>query len=253
MPERESMTRAPSRFRRPAVTILWSVYLIFWAGGVISYLLLGGPPKGSEWAAPAFLWLGGALMAVQFDRNTTLRLLLAGLLGWASEWIGVHTGFPFGRYHYTDALGLAIAGAPLAMIPAWILLAGYARSIVSRMGVSNRMATAALGACWMTAVDLLIDPLAAGPLAYWTWSDPGLYYGIPAINFAGWLAVSFGLMLIIGPGPAPRGPAWTGASVVAFFSVIAWGITGYFAVAAIGLALLAIQGYVRFIHIRPKS
>ena len=242
MPDDASMPSELSRAHRVATATIGLSYLLFWVGGVASYLLLGGPPKGSEWAAPAFLWIGAALMVLQFDSSTALRIALVGLAGWGSEWIGVHTGFPFGDYHYTDALGPAISGVPLAMIPAWILLAGYARAMISELGVSNRWAVALLGACWMTAVDLIIDPLAAGPLAYWSWAKPGIYFGIPATNFAGWFVISAGLMALVGPGPAPRGARWTGASIVVFFSVIALGAAGYQAVATLGLAILVIQG-----------
>lgn len=242
MLDRASMPRESSRVRRTATTTLWISYLLFWVGGVVSYLLLGGPPKGSEWAAPAFLWIGAALMVVQFDPPTALRIALAGWAGWASEWIGIHTGFPFGRYDYTDALGPAVAGAPLAMIPAWILLAGYARAIVGPLRICNPWAAAILGACWMTAVDLVIDPLAAGPLGYWHWAEPGFYFGIPATNFLGWFAVSTLLLRGIGPSaPAFRGAAKTGASIVIFFSVIAIHSDGVRPVAAIGLILLGLQ------------
>jgi Carotenoid biosynthesis protein len=45
-------------------------------------------------------------------------------------------------------------------------------------------------AAWMTAIDLLIDRLAAVALGYWRGAAPGAYYGIPARNFLGWFIVS---------------------------------------------------------------
>lgn len=217
------------------------VFLLFWIGGLASYRILGGPPPGSEWAAPAFLWMGGMLMAAQFPPRVAIKLLVAGMAGWASEWLGVKTGFPFGGYQYTDALGPAMAGAPLAMIPAWILLAGHALALLEIAGIRDRWAATGLGACWMTAVDLIIDPLAAGPLNYWAWRHKGWYFGIPATNFAGWLLVSAALLAFIGPVRAPRGAGWTGAGIVAFFAVIAAGMDGYALVAVMGAILLAIQ------------
>ncbi|MBP7275274.1 MAG: carotenoid biosynthesis protein [Kiritimatiellae bacterium] len=220
------------------------VYLIFWIGGLGSYLMLGGPPEGSEWAAPMFLWIGGALMAAQYAPRDAGKLVIVGIAGWASEWLGVRTGIPFGSYHYTDALGPAIAGAPLAMIPAWILLAGYARAVLGDTDRRGRWAAALLGAGWMTAVDLIIDPLAAGPLGYWAWDHKGAYFGIPATNFAGWMLVSAVLLAFLGPVRAARGAKWTGASIVAFFSVIAAGTAGYVWVAVIGALLLALQATI---------
>ena len=71
----------------------------------------------------------------------------------------------------------------------------------------------------MLAADLVIDPLAAGPLHYWRWQTNGLYYGVPLTNFAGWLAVSVLIVLI-----TPRSTARLNAipaTVVAFFSILA--------------------------------
>src|SRR5690606_29493557 len=34
--------------------------------------------------------------------------------------------------------------------------------------------------------DLILDPVAV-KLGFWTWQNPGLYYGIPLQNYFGWL------------------------------------------------------------------
>jgi putative membrane protein len=79
---------------------------------------------------------------------------------------------------------------------------------------------------WMTAIDLLIDPLAAGALHYWRWLEPGAYYGIPLENFLGWFAVSwliFALLKLVSADverPAP-GAAAIGLSMLLFFTCIA--------------------------------
>ncbi len=40
---------------------LIGAYALFWAGGLVSYVALDGPPAGSEWAAPVFLFLAAGL------------------------------------------------------------------------------------------------------------------------------------------------------------------------------------------------
>jgi uncharacterized membrane protein len=238
---------------RIARTALWMVYALLWGGGVFTYLTQGAPPPGAAWAAPAYLFAGGLLMSLCFPPRTALRLWLAGALGWASEWLGVTTGFPFSAYHYTDALGPALAGVPLAMAPAWILLAGHALAFTALFpGLRHPLARIAAGAAWMTAIDLVIDPLAAGPLGYWAWQGGGAYYGIPWANFAGWFGVSAVLLAVLGPQPAPAAAGWIGLSVLGFFTAIAAG-AAHGPVAAIGLALAALHLVRRAAVARARS
>ncbi len=181
-------------------TALWCLYAVFWLGGIVT----GGLAPNASWAAPAFLILAGILA---FRKE----LIPAVLIGFTAELIGVRTGFPFGRYLYTHALGPEIAGVPVAIAAAWLILA----SLTAVSGRRYRL----LAALLMLAADLVIDPLAAGPLHYWRWQTNGLYYGVPLTNFAGWLAVSVLIVLI-----TPRSTARLNAipaTVVAFFSILA--------------------------------
>ncbi len=225
---------APARRVRAGLAVLAAGYAVFWAGGLFVYAVRGGPPGGSEWAAPAFLWLAAALAVAGAGPRERAWLAACGLLGWGAECAGVATGFPFGRYAYTAALGPAPLGAPAAMAAAWVALAGYVGRVAPPAG-GRRAAYAALAAAWMTALDLVIDPLAAGPLGYWRWENGGAYHGIPAVNFAGWWAVSAALFALR-PAGLPRGGGATrlaGTSIVLFFTVLA---------AAAGMALPAAAG-----------
>jgi putative membrane protein len=47
-----------------------------------------------------------------------------------------------------------------------------------------------LSALLNTAIDLVIDPAAVNA-NFWFWSEGGLYYGVPLINFGGWLCTGF--------------------------------------------------------------
>jgi len=88
----------------------------------------------------------------------------------------------------------------------------------------NTFAKAVIGASWMTALDLVIEPLAAGPLGFWIWAESGRYYGIPAGNFAGWFAVSLLLFLVLRGSPEKnRRATLVGLSIILFFTIIAIG------------------------------
>lgn len=93
----------------------------------------------------------------------------------------------------------------------------------------------------MVALDLVVDPVAAGPLGYWRWRDGGAFYGVPLQNFAGWLAVSLLLLALFGGGPQRSSwSRWVGESVLLFFTVLA-AAAGLGVPAAVGVGLLALD------------
>lgn len=212
---------------------LVAAHVVLSLGGVLSYAALGGPPAGSEWAAPAYLATAG-LLALAVTRRAEWPALLGGAaIGWLAEAAGVAWGIPFGAYRYTAALGPAVAGVPLVMAAAWMVLLAYVR----QWGLPWWA-----GALALTALDLVIDPLAAGPLGFWVWEQAGPYHGIPMSNYAGWLVVSGALMVWSArsrcePSAAAR---WLGRSVLGFFTVLA-ALLKLPVPAALGVGLLALE------------
>jgi len=171
-----------------------------------------------------------------------LRLVLAGMVGFLAEVIGVHAGYPFGGYHYTNALDPRFLDVPLVMCCAWIVVVAYAQALSAQVALDQPMRTIA-GALWLTGLDLLIDPLAAGPLSYWEWHSSGRYYGIPATNFAGWLLVS--AIALVAAGPArtvSRTHLNLGISIVIFFVLIAAAMGMVLAV-AVGIVLVGVHAF----------
>lgn len=222
------MTVVRSRpFREWTLAALWVLYLVMWAGGVGSYLLFGGVRAGDEWTAPLFLALAGLIVLVSAGPTRGALLLAAGLLGFAFEWIGLEGDWLFGEYAYTDVLAPKLLGVPLVMISAWLVLAAYAHDRSRDRGWPVAAAIVA-GAALLTAIDLVIDPLAAGPLQYWRWIDGDAFYGVPAHNFAGWFAAGAIILALLHHFPGPsreRIPAAApvGWSIVLFFTILAVG------------------------------
>lgn len=208
------------RLYRSILLVPAALYGMLWIGGVISYVIWGAPPENAAWTAPTFLWLAALIVMLAISSSDRLPLGLCALLGFLVETAGVHTGFPFGGYTYTNVLFPLVFGTPIVMGAAWIILLAYVR----HMGISNkagRLWSAAVGALWMVAIDLVIDPLAAGPLGYWTWENPHGYYGVPWSNFGGWWLAAF-LLLLIYPAPekAAKPVLRTGLSTILFFTVL---------------------------------
>ncbi|MGE0882106.1 MAG: carotenoid biosynthesis protein [Blastocatellales bacterium] len=222
------------------VVVLVTAYSVMWAGGIGHYILVGKPPMDAPWAASLFLFLAGLIVAVTSARKDLAGLLLAAFLGLVAEIVGVHFGFIFSRYSYTSVLQPQLFGVPLVMLSAWMVLIAYVRQMLSTLNLSLWL-EATLAASWMTAIDLVIDPLAANQLGYWRWEKAGAYYGIPFHNFVGWFVVS---LIIFGVvhwrGRENVFARYVGLSIVIFFSAIALSY-GLVVAAVIGLFLCLIH------------
>lgn len=197
---------------------LLAAYAVLWLGGVASHLGLAAS-RAPSWGAPAFLTCGAALVCLK-SPGARAWLLIAGSVGWLAELAGSKTGLPFGPYSYTDVLQPQVAGVPLVMVCAWLVLIGYVKSLEPALKLTAPLRVL-VGAAWMTAIDLAIEPVATGMLGYWRWHAPGIYFGVPASNFAGWFALSAFLLGLGIRAPAP-GPAVRriGLSVVLFFGAL---------------------------------
>jgi len=211
-------------FNRLCQTVFIGVsffYLFLWAGGIFSYVMDDGPPAALSWTAPLFILMASLIVMTTSAVSETRLLLLGGIIGFTSEVVGVRYGLVFGGYRYTDVLSPNFLGVPLVMICAWLVLVGYVRQMLAGFRFP-RWLLIVLASIWMTAIDLVIDPLAANALGYWRWFEKGVYYGIPSHNFIGWFAVSF-LVFWSLRGPVVKN-VWaqhTGLSIILFFTLLA--------------------------------
>lgn len=222
--------------RRAALWTTLSVFAVLWVGGVAS-TWLGVVRKDAGALASLFLLAAGLVVLLgEKSRRGVLSLVCVALLGFAVEMVGVRFGLPFGRYVYTDALIPQLLGVPVVMGPAWMVLVAFSADAVGRLRLRGWRATV-LAALLTTATDLVIDPLAANRLGYWKWAEPGSYYGIPLVNFAGWFVTALVACHVMCM--RPRENFWAGfvgASIMLFFALLALAHSLPY-VALIGLAL----------------
>jgi uncharacterized membrane protein len=161
----------------PTARVRWTLVVPIWCTFILAHALysLGWHRTG---------WLVGITVAVSFG----------------FEYVGVRTGWPFGAYYYTDALGPKIAGTVPAVIPFAYLMMLYPSHVITNLILDGRPVSAARGwprmvgaglltAMVMTAWDLTTDPVMVGTIRAWVWVDGGPYFGIPFSNFAGWVLV----------------------------------------------------------------
>lgn len=226
------------------VKIMLGAYVVMWLGGVGHYAIVGKPPLDAPWAATLFLALAGLVVLLTTARPQQRTLVVAALIGFAAEIVGVHYGFLFSPYSYTKVLIPHLFDVPLVMLSAWMVLVAYTLQLWGRLSLSRPLFLLICSG-WMTAIDLVIDPLAANQLGYWRWVEPGLYYGIPFHNFVGWFVVSLAIFIII---PARRESSplalQVGLSIVIFFTVIALSFKVWIA-AAVGVLLVLIDLFAR--------
>lgn len=113
-------------------------------------------------------------------------LLVAGLGLYALifETLAVKTGLPYGEFSYSALLGPQLFGStPLTVLVAWtplvlgVLYVTQAYKPLARIGIATAL---------LVASDVVLDP-AAVHVGFWQWLVPGPFYGVPFINFAGWI------------------------------------------------------------------
>lgn len=170
-------------------------------------------------------------------------LLVVGGGAFAAEALGVHTGYPFGRYRYLRGLGPSVAQVPVVVPLAWVMMAQPSAAVARRLARS-RAARIVVGAAAMSTWDIFLDPqlVYAG---HWRWFDrtphlPGVG-DVPLSNLGGWLLVTLVLMaaMSLWSGREADDPpsialwvwTWLGSTVanLAFFDrpwVALWGFVG---------------------------
>jgi putative membrane protein len=212
-------------------------------------------PFTFPWFARLHILVGATvLFAVLFK---TLRaswipaFAAVALLSFTAEHVGTGCGVPFGGYGYTGLLGLKVGGRVPALIPvSWFLMALPAWILARRSFPGSRPARMLLGATWLVAWDLALDPAMSFLTTYWRWSETGAYYGMPWVNLLGWLVTGLVLMAALEAAAArirlqDLDPRWAAGYFFAVLSMpmgmlVAAGVWGAVATASVGLLLCAV-------------
>jgi putative membrane protein len=131
--------------------------------------------------------VAGVLPLVGRKAAAALAALVA--YSYAIEYLGVHTGVPYGDFYYGVDLGPTVEGVPLGLPVFFIPLVMNAYLLVSLLlGERARARPLRLASvvAAVLAMDLVLDPGAVA-LGFWVYPDGGLYYGVPLSNYAGWV------------------------------------------------------------------
>jgi putative membrane protein len=163
---------------------------------------------GRDLVSWTIVLLGSALSVAHASAAHGLRtglglLLLVTAVAVVFEAVGLATGFPYGTYTYSDALGPTLLGVPLLVPLAWLMMAWPSWVVARRLtgpGPGRRPLRVGAAAAVFAAWDVVLDPqmVQAG---YWTWThpSPGLpgIDTVPLTNLAGWLLAGLVLMTLV--------------------------------------------------------
>lgn len=120
-------------------------------------------------------------------KPTFLLLLCCAMIAGGSELLGTTTGYPFGRYEYTDRLGPKFLGHVPYLIPiSWFMML-YPSLHLARQLSLPRWSLALGASAILTLWDVAMDPAVTTGYQYWVWNQSGEFYGMPFINWFGWL------------------------------------------------------------------
>ncbi|MCQ4333727.1 carotenoid biosynthesis protein [Natronomonas sp. F2-12] len=176
----------------------FTIAVVFPAVGAVTLLasaeaLLPGPLNFN----PYLLLFGVAVMrlplvaglAPLLTRKAAAGLLVLCLYTYAIEFVGVHTGYPYGSFGYGVDLGPMLGGAVPAALPLFFIPLVVNAYLLCLL-LSGRVARSAairVPAVALTVVgmDLVLDP-AAVSVGFWAYDGGGAYYGVPWLNYLGW-------------------------------------------------------------------
>lgn len=171
-------------------------------------------------------------------------------LSWLIERIGSTTGVPFGAYHYTDTLAPLIGGVPAVIPLAWLMMLPPAWAVAYVItGAVRGGRFVLLSGLAFTAWDLFLDPQMVA-WGYWVWETPGLYFGIPAVNFAGWLLAAMLLTWLARPPLPPVAPLLFIYAAVWFLQSVGlslfWQMLGPAFFGFLGMGVMLVTALLRF-------
>ncbi|MEY2544348.1 MAG: hypothetical protein QOE81_1809 [Verrucomicrobiota bacterium] len=132
-------------------------------------------------------------------RGILIFFAICFVVGNVFENLGVATGFPFGRYYFTDAMGPKLFQIPILVGLAYVGM-GYLSWTLGRVILGNlrsplvgtRVITLPLLAAFiMIAWDIANDAIWANIDRLWVWPNGGPYFGVPLTNFPGLYGVYY--------------------------------------------------------------
>lgn len=144
------------------------------------------------------------MLTMYRGRDVAAFYVITLVISNAFENLSILTGFPFGHYDYTDALGAKIFFVPVlvgasyvgAAYCSWVMALAILRQWRRPLTGAAIVVTPVFAAFFMVMWDLSFDPRSSTIRQWWIWRDGGAYFGVPVSNFLGWYLTVFVFMLV---------------------------------------------------------
>lgn len=122
----------------------------------------------------------------------------------AYENMSVLTGFPFGYYNHADSLGPKLFLIPIIIAPTYFVVGYFSWSIAlvlldafdKKLSGHQVWSVPLFASFVMTMWDLQVDSISSTIRKGWYWHDGGHIFGVPFINYMGWLLCTFSFFLV---------------------------------------------------------
>lgn len=181
---------------RPVISVMGLIFALI--SGVFAALFAANNPMPVVSTFMIFVIAFPSMIGAVRVFGVVKGLVMFGIFGLYAlifESIAISTGIPYGAFAYGSSIGGKIYG----LVP-WTVLFSWTPIVFGLLPVAVQIAKrGSLRWLVMTVglllVDLVLDP-AAVHLGFWSWESGGFYYGVPFVNFVGWI-VSGGIAAVM--------------------------------------------------------
>jgi putative membrane protein len=175
---------------------LWAIILVWLLVTLASFFLPSLMPANTARFINVALLSAFTLLhgSQRYGAAIVVYFLLAVVVTNIFENMSIITGFPFGAYHHTAAMGPKLWHVPIIVGPifavagylAWVLAGILLGDVFSdpRGVVFGRPLVAAF---ITTSWDLCVDAIGGTANRDWVWANGGPWFGVPLLNFFGWM------------------------------------------------------------------
>ena len=187
---------------RPFSKLRWSLIALY--AFIIVFLQISKNPIGGEIAASVYAFVVFVIAGLHGRERYGLKnMAIFFLVTWAIslffEALSIHTGIPFGHYHYNMQSLISLFGVPLIVIFAyfgtgyfsWMLSHVFTGQFSKKLQGKWIFVVPLIAAFILVMWDLGMDPIFSTVLSLWVWESPGPYFGVPVLNFVGWFVIGF--------------------------------------------------------------
>lgn len=203
--------------------LLYGALVLFPIGIVLN--VAGLPGRGIGWTVLPVLLLYTVIMVlsemrVRRPHRVLGELSAIGMVVFLVEVVGVRSGFPFGRYAYTEVLEPSLWGVPLVIAGTWytVIVSAWriAAAVCDRSGTYSPARIAITASLITLAFDIALEPMASRIALYWIWESDSVPFG----NYLSWLVLAWGISFWFAPrsrpSPGEQAPGVTATAAIVF-------------------------------------